>query len=322
LANNILLTGASGFVGTNILLELSNLNFTIYALGNKNKIKINSKKIIPLYAPLHKINIVKDNLPRKIKYVIHTAAITKAQNIEDFYLVNSLGTKYLCNFLIKNNFEVEHFIHISSLAAVGPQKNLQPSTESTNPHPIKGYGESKLLSEFEVVKLTSKINWTILRPPFIFGPYDYDTLGLFRKIKYGIKIYLGMKHFSFIYSEDIAKAITKILGNEIAFEKIYFITYPKYTNQIEFENTIARYVNPRAVFIRLAPTILINLSILLKPFLSSDTAINRMKFKEIKQSFWICSAEKIKKELSIECKTSLNDAVEKSYKWYKFQKLI
>lgn len=318
----ILLTGASGFVGTNILLKLLNENNEIFALANKNRISVRNDKIKPLYSSLENIEGIKDEIPKRLNYVIHCAGLTKAVDIDEYYFVNTYGTKKLLRFFVKNDIQVEHFVYISSLAAVGPQRKLEMVDENYPPSPIKGYGESKLLAEKEIKKYSESLNWTIVRPPFIFGPYDYDTLNLFRIVKYGVKFYIGNRYFSFVYSEDLAEKIVTILGNQASFRKVYFFAYDKYSTHREFLNTISTFVNPKAKFIQLHPTFLIWMATLLSPFLSKNTPINRVKFTEIKQKYWLCSSEKIKKELNLFPVTSLPTAVEKTYLWYKSNGLI
>ncbi|MFN7182097.1 MAG: NAD-dependent epimerase/dehydratase family protein, partial [Planctomycetota bacterium] len=203
-----------------------------------------------------------------------------------------------------------------------PQKEKVAIDENCSCSPIKGYGESKFLAENEVKKLGGNINWTIIRPPFIFGPYDYDTLLVFKLIKYGVKLYMGQKFFSFVFSQDLAQAIIKIMDNNKSFGKTYFVCYPKYTSQTTFLNTISYFVNKNAKWVRIHPNFFVAGATLLQPILKKNSPINRIKFKEIKQNYWLCCPEKIKKELSIECKTSLENAVRKTYEWYKINNLI
>ncbi len=322
MVNKILLTGASGFLGTNILLKLIDRNNKIFALGNKNKIQVKNDKIYPLYSSLENMEGLKYEIPNQLDCVIHCAALTKSVNIDDFYIVNTYGTRKLLDFFVKNKIEIGHFIHISSISAIGPQLGPKPADEFSLPNPIKGYGESKLLAEEEVKKKLQSKRWTIMRPPFIFGPYDYDTLNLFKVIKKGFKVYIGNKHFSFVYSEDLVDAIIKLMCKPQTFAQVYFFAYNKWTNQREFLNTIAKYANPSAKYIRLHPTFLIWIATLLSPFLHKNTSINRIKFKEIKQNYWICSSEKIKNDLNLVANTSLNCAVEKTYNWYRNNRLI
>ncbi len=320
--DKVFLTGATGFVGTNILLKLIEKDIEIYALTHRNPIKVHHKKIKILNSSLDKLNELKNQLPSTFNAVIHCAGLTKSYLLEEFYKVNFLGTRNLIEFFINNNINIHHFIYISSISTCGPCKEKKPANEDTQCHPLKGYGESKLFAENEVRKLPSNINWTILRPPFVFGPYDYDTLYIFKMIKYGIKLYTGAKFFSFVYAEDLADIVVKIIGNSQAFGKTYFVSYPEYTSQINFVNTIAMHVNKNAKLIRVHPSLLVSLASLLQPFLNKTTPINRIKFKEIKHSYWLCSPEKIKNELSLECKTSLVSAIKKTYEWYRKNNLI
>lgn len=322
MTKKVLLTGASGFVGTNILSKLLLKHYQVWALGYKNKIQINDENIKPIYCSLQNIEELQDKIPKQLDYIIHCAGLTKANNLENYYTVNTEGTKKLLLFCIKNQILPEHFIYISSIAAVGPQNTLKEADENFIPNPIKGYGDSKLLAE-EIIKKYSKFfNWTIIRPPFIFGPYDYDTLNLFRMVKYGVKIYIGSKYFSFIYVEDLADAVVKILGNSKTFGQVFCFAYEKYTSQKEFLHTIATFVNPNARFIRVHPTFLRWLISIIHYSFPEKAPINRIKFNEIKQDYWLCASAKIKNMLGLIASTPLHKAVEKTYNWYKTHNLL
>ncbi|MFN7181332.1 MAG: NAD-dependent epimerase/dehydratase family protein, partial [Planctomycetota bacterium] len=118
----LLLTGAAGFLGTNILLELLKTEVEIFALIHNTPLKVNNPQIRILQSSLDSIEKLKNDIPKDIDAVIHCAGLTKSVVIENFYKVNFTGTKNLIEFFIKNKINIRHFIFISSISAVGPQK--------------------------------------------------------------------------------------------------------------------------------------------------------------------------------------------------------
>lgn len=151
----ILITGATGFVGRNLIKKLSK-NEKVRCLVRKN-----------IYLG-ENIEIVNGNLTntktledatRDISIVIHLASIIKSNKKKEFEKINVEGTKNLIKVCIKN--KVKKFIFVSSYDIV------------TNTL----YGQSKALAEHSVKN--SGLNYLIFRPTVIYGPdnkKDIDKL--------------------------------------------------------------------------------------------------------------------------------------------------
>ena len=115
----ILLTGASGFVGSQILQELLKYDLEIYLIireSSKKKIKIN-KKIKKIYFTKNLFkekNSWFDNITKNIDIIIHAALYVKEKNyMTSKYNLNCLnGTKKLANFCKKN--KIKKFIGLGT----------------------------------------------------------------------------------------------------------------------------------------------------------------------------------------------------------------
>jgi nucleoside-diphosphate-sugar epimerase len=86
---------------------------------------------------------------------------------------------------------VRRFVHVSSLAAREPKLSL--------------YGASKARSE-ELVR-SSGLEWSIVRPPAVYGPGDKETLELFRMAKLGLMLMPPHGHVSLIHASDLARLL-------------------------------------------------------------------------------------------------------------------
>lgn len=89
---------------------------------------------------------------------------------------------------------VRRFVHISSLAAREPQ--------------LSNYGASKRAAEDAVAQ--SALDWSIVRPPAIYGPGDTDNLELFRLAKRGIIPLPPSGRLSLIHADDLARLIVTL----------------------------------------------------------------------------------------------------------------
>ena len=160
---NILLTGASGFIGSCILKKILKLNYTVYAIGN-TKVKFRHKNF----------KFIKQNLKKKIvlnkkvnfDYIIHTAAISPAKNISDEAIMsyNLKSTENIINFA--KDKKIQNLIFLSSISIYGKitEKSLKVSTKIRSPDM---YGKSKLFNEKLIH--TSGMKAVSIRLPGVVG---------------------------------------------------------------------------------------------------------------------------------------------------------
>ena len=170
----LLVTGATGYVGHQLALELASKNFIVHVLVRD----LNSKKI-----PKHKnIKIFEGNICnyksienaiKECKYVFHAAAFTnlKCNKIDNFYNTNVLGTENLLRASLQN--KIEKVIYTSTLSVFGPSYNNTPIIESqpriasfTNDYEL-----TKSMSE-EVVRayIEKGLTCIILNVSKVYGP--------------------------------------------------------------------------------------------------------------------------------------------------------
>ena len=149
----ILITGASGFIGSFIVEEAINRGFDTWAAVRKSSSKA--------YLQDERINFIELNLSSKSQlveqlrghnfdYVVHAAGVTKCINKQDFARINTEGTKNLIDALVELQMPLKRFVFVSSLSIFGAIKEQQPYDEireSDTPMPNTAYGESKLAAE-------------------------------------------------------------------------------------------------------------------------------------------------------------------------------
>ena len=96
---NILVTGSNGFIAKNLILELKNKEFNDISLCNRQTSK----------AEL-------DELLKKCDVVVHLAGVNRPQNEQQFKIDNVNFTKYIIDFLQRNNNKAK-IIYSSSIQA-------------------------------------------------------------------------------------------------------------------------------------------------------------------------------------------------------------
>lgn len=174
----ILITGATGFIGKNLIEKLTiKKEYNIRALVRKESKKedidfLKKHKVELFYGNILKINKLK-NITKDIDIVFHLAgSLGGYLKDKKLYDLNISGTKNilsLCSY--------QKFIYCSSAGILGP---IIDGNEKLNPKPSNIYERSKLEAEKLVKQYQNHI---IIRPEFLYGKYDKHVLKLFKAIK-------------------------------------------------------------------------------------------------------------------------------------------
>src|SRR5919201_47117 len=104
---------------------------------------------------------------RGVDAVIHVAGLVKARRPEEFFTVNTEGTKNLLAAAEAQAPGLKRFVYVSSLSAVGPSPDGKPIPDDAPPRPVTQYGRSKLAGEQAVLAAKDRIPVTVIRPPLI-----------------------------------------------------------------------------------------------------------------------------------------------------------
>ena len=221
----ILITGASGFIGSFIVEEALRQGFDTWAAVRKSSSR--------QYLTDNRINFIELNLDSHAElerqlnghdfdYVVHAAGATKCKHAGDFFRVNTKGTVNLAAAVSKTCPGLKRFVFISSLSVCGPVKENMPYTEITGsdkPCPDTAYGHSKLAAE-AALDAMKNFPFIILRPTGVYGPREKDYFMMFESIKRHVDFAAGLKpqDLTFIYVKDLVQAVMLALehGNNRA----------------------------------------------------------------------------------------------------------
>ncbi len=177
------ITGGTGFVGAHLLRIAAEQGVPIRALTRRAQPAADGITWISgdLTDPA--------DLCAGASAVIHIAGVINARTPAEFDAGNVAGTATMLE--AAKAAGVRRFIHVSSLAAREPR--------------LSAYGASKARSE-EVVK-ASGLDWTIVRPPMVYGPGDRETLAIFRMVKARFAALPRGGAASMIHADDLSRAL-------------------------------------------------------------------------------------------------------------------
>jgi nucleoside-diphosphate-sugar epimerase len=322
----VLLTGATGFVGSHVLDRLCAKGIqTVILLRNTSNTQFISRhldKIELRYGAVTDPESVSNALG-DVTHVVHCAGLTKALKAADFYQVNHIGTRVVVEAVNRHTGQVQRLLHVSSLAAAGPVKPGERAHESDPPRPVSHYGKSKLAAELEV-KQNCKVEFVILRPPAVYGPRDEGFLPLFRTITRHVRPVLwgGIKELSLVFAHDLADAIVTCLLHPAAAGKTYFIANPEIVPTERFTSQIAKHLNTWTVSVPLPVPVLLPMFAMLELvslLTGHATIMTSQKYAELRAPAWVCDPTRAQTELGITCPTTLETGVALTIDWYRQQ---
>ncbi len=200
----IALTGATGFIGSNLLKQLTDAGLKVRALyrDKQGRIPMTVSGVEWFCGDLDNEDILGDFV-EGAGAVIHCAGVVRGASQADFDKVNEEGARRIAKATVRRSPQA-HFLLISSLAAREPE--------------LSYYAGSKYRGECAVKTVSDTLRWTVVRPPAVYGPGDRELLPLFRSIANGFApLPAGAKgRFSMIYVDDLASAVLLLISEDAA----------------------------------------------------------------------------------------------------------
>lgn len=320
-----LVTGGTGFIGSHVadLLAARGYDVVCTVRSSSNLRWLKDKPYSLVRASLDD----PESLQRALEgtdLVFHVAGLTSARNFNEFMRGNRDATRTLLDAVARYAPNVRRFLHVSSLAAVGPSASLDNPVDETTPlHPITSYGKSKSAAEEEVLARSKDFPVTIVRPPAVYGQRDTEILTFFQTVNKGIAPLIGFddKRISLIHGLDLARGIIEAAEAERAVGETYFISSNDFYSWEEVCAVTSGILNKKRMLTVRLPHALVfsiaGINGLLGKFAKKPPVLNFEKGRDITRRYWICSADKAKRDFGYRQEISLEDGIEQTIAWYR-----
>lgn len=334
---NILVTGASGFIGMHVVRRL-------VADGHRVRCLIRSSSSTALIRDVH-LDFVHGELgdPDSLASVVtgidtvyHVAGLTRALSESHFVTINAGGTENLLHVCASQSTPPRVVI-VSSLAAAGPARRGVPLTEHDVPRPISPYGRSKLETERRATQLADRLQISIVRPPYVVGEADAANAPLFRMIaRYGLHPSPGWcdRDFSFVHATDLTDIIVRaavsgetITQTSLEPESPDFGTGIYYASTTtlsfhEFGRRIGAAFGRKATrILRVPPVGVWGAAIVgeVKKHLTKqlNVSIDLNKGREAMSGPWTCSSIKAETQLGFIAPCTFDERLQQTAAWYR-----
>jgi nucleoside-diphosphate-sugar epimerase len=195
----VFVAGATGFIGQHLVATLLEQGFSVRAMIRPQK---NTDPRIPPgceQVPVDLTDVDKlAGIVAQSSAVVYCAGSVRGRNSADFSTANIEGVKTILGALERAT-NAPPLLLLSSLAADRPQ--------------LSHYARSKYEGEL-LLSDRSSLNWTIFRPPAVYGPGDREMMPLLKMIRRGLLVHAGPRNqrLSLLHVEDLVDAIVSWLS--------------------------------------------------------------------------------------------------------------
>ncbi|QCQ22761.1 NAD-dependent epimerase/dehydratase family protein [Desulfoglaeba alkanexedens] len=191
----VAMTGGTGFIGKSLIHRFLRENIRVRALVRPASISscFNAPGLSWIHGELNHEESLRQLLDGA-SAVIYCAGSVRGASMSDFVPANVSGVAKIVH-MMRNSVDSPRFLLISSLAARSPE--------------LSHYAASKRQGEEVLRSAADGLDWTIIRPPAVYGPGDREMLSLLQWLRRGIAIVPagGRGRFSLIFIDDLAEAV-------------------------------------------------------------------------------------------------------------------
>jgi nucleoside-diphosphate-sugar epimerase len=332
---NILITGASGFIGSFLVEEGLKQGFQVYAgiRRSSSRAYLQDPGINFIEFDFSSREAVAETLKKcreeniRFKYIVHNAGVTKVRKKEEYHKVNFLNTIHFIEALHETGMVPEKFLFVSSLAAFGPgdPDTGQPVRLTDEPKPVELYGKSKLEAERYIMS-RKEFPWLIVRPTGVYGPREKDYFVFFQTISRGLEPYIGFKKqtLTFIYVRDLVRVIYLALASS-HLQKAWFVSDGREYPSEMFAEITKRVLGRKTIRITVPLFIVKTIAYAgetIAGLWGNMPTLNKDKFKVLKSTNWRCDSEPLEKELGFKAEYDLEKGVQEAIAWYRKEKWL
>jgi nucleoside-diphosphate-sugar epimerase len=308
LGMSVLVTGATGFVGANLLRALAKREKNLHILLRKTsdvwRIKDIVDEVSAHYCDLTDKNkvrtLVSEVSPKKVFHLAMYGGYSHQDDFSKIVATNFLGTVNLLDACVSEGFE--YFINTGTSSEYGVKKSRM--AENDVPEPIDPYGVTKTAATLYCQSVAKRHNLRIFTLR-LFSPYGYFEDSN-RLIPYVIKNCLDNKELrlsnpnfvrDFIFIEDVIDAYLKVAetANRLTTGEIFNVGSGKQHNLQEVVDIIKTLTNYRK---------------------ESKWGERAGRHRDT-ANVWEADIEKIRRNTAWVPKTSLPDGIAKTITWFK-----
>jgi nucleoside-diphosphate-sugar epimerase len=330
-----LVTGANGFVGSNLCEVLLARGYRVKAFMRQGSKDENLKDVGAevVHGQISEAESF-EKAVKDVDTVFHVAGIVRERKRGDFMRVNAEAAGVVAKTCASRKGGPPRLVLISSQAAAGPAPSLdRPTAEDDEPRPISEYGRSKLAGEAAMRAFAHELPLSIVRPPTVYGPRDTDFYDVFKMAQRGVVLKPGFntKLYNVVHAVDLAEA------SVLVSESGEYIREPSGGVGVYFahdggtyawEELAAATATALGKSARVLPlpgflTYGVAAAMTVGSWVTGEPPIvNFDKVPEILGSTWVCSARKLHDDLGFRPRYPIATGLAHTAEWYRSRGLL
>ncbi len=308
MSRTVALTGATGFIGSALAHRFHTAGWVVRALVRASSRTANLATIpiqfvegdLADLGSLHR-------LVEGVDDVVHCAGLVRGASLTDFESVNVHG--------------VENVVQASSEQARAPRFLLMSSLAAREPL-LSPYATSKFQGEAQLASLAKDMEWTVLRPPAVYGPGDRELYPLLEWMGRGVALKLGhdQARFSLLYVDDLADAVVMCLENSSSTPRVLEL-HDGYSGGYSWNDvidTVERICQRRVARFSISESMLkcIALCNITVSRLTGHTPmLTPGKVRELQHHNWVCDNAAVRDAIGWTPKIALDEGLRRTFNW-------
>lgn len=327
--SEVLITGATGFVGSHVMDRFlaAGMRVRVLVRSTSNPRWLEGKAVSRVVADLRDPASL-DAAVAGTTAVLHFGGEIRSRDARGFLLANVEGTRALAAAFSRSLPPGSRgvFVYCSSLAAGGPAPDLTRTPvpfvcEDDPPAPVSDYGWSKLEGERALDVLDEKARIVILRPPAVYGPRDPSILRFFQWIARGVLLMpaRGGNHLSLIHVSDLAEAAFLSAQDQRA-RGAYYVSDGKVHTWEDVGTLAAGLIGVKVRTVRIPMTaswLVAALGELGARLGAGAPLLSFGKVREMRQKSWVCCHERATRDFGFSPRIGLREGLEETIRWYR-----
>jgi nucleoside-diphosphate-sugar epimerase len=318
----VVVTGASGFVGSHLARGLARRGYRVRCLVRRTSLL--DRLPVP-EVELHYGDVTEPAtlgpLVEGADRVFHAAALTRARDPEEYRRVNAEGTRNLVRAVRENAPALSRFVLVSSLAAGGTSEPDRLRRESDPDRPHGAYGRSKKEAEEILREEGGALPWTVLRPAAVYGPGDRDFLVLARMAARGLLVRVGRREqrVTVLHVEDLVAGAVASSEAGTARGETYYLAHPEVTTWTGLGRALAAALGKRPHVVLLPRTLVPAVGRIANAFAGlarRPAPFPPDRLRDLLAPAWTCSVDKAREAFGFRPAIGAGEGMASLARWY------
>jgi len=314
----VLITGATGFVGSHVADQLAARRDVELRLMVRRSSKLDYLEGVN-YDRVEGDMRDPESLEAAVKgveAVVHVAGATSALNEAAYQEVNALGTAMLAE--ASRQAGVQRFVYVSSQAAQGPIDASLP------PRPLSAYGRSKLAGEYALLAMRDSMRVAIVRPPVVYGQRDRALLPFYRMAKLGfVPVYAdGKNQLSWVHALDAADAVAAVTMGDYATGAVYSISDGEVHTWVSLVHAFGEAIGRQPRVVQVPPALFAAAGYaggLLQSLTRRPLPLSPDEVLQMRPEAWLCDNAAITQDLGWKPSIGIDEGFRQAVAWYRQQ---